>query len=91
MFLIIIKLFLAFLGRTKFSTRFLDCLNAIDQLPKSRREYTKQDNLSVDELLSISFTKEELSRSQLKHRHLPSSIELAALTETNQISHMNFQ
>ena len=52
---------------------------------------TPGKNLSVADLLSRSFTKEELQRNQLKHKHLPPQIDFTILRNNTLKMHKPFQ
>ena len=59
------------------------------QLTKLKIIHTPGKNLSVADLLSRSFTKEELQINQLKHKHLPPQIDFAVL-QNNQITPVHY-
>ena len=62
----------------------------LTKFQKLRNIYTKGKNLSVADMLSRSFTKEELQLNQLKHKQFPPQIEFAVMNQTNQIQPVQY-
>ena len=58
---------------------FMRAQMQITKVSKLKRIHTPGKNLSVADLLSRSFTKEELQINQLKHKHLPPHIDFTIL------------
>ena len=57
----------------------------LTEFQKLRVTSTNGKNLSVADVLSHSFTQEEIQLNQRKHKHLSPQIHFAALTDDNQI------
>ena len=62
----------------------------ITEFQKLRVTYTNGKNLSVADMLRLSFTQKELQLNQLKHKHFSPQIHFATLTHDNQISPVHY-
>ena len=68
-----------FTKKGNLSQRFYRAQMQLTKFSKLKLIHTPGKTLSVADLLSRSFTKEELQINQLKHKHLPSQIDFAIL------------
>ena len=73
-----------FTKKSNLSPIFYTAQLQLTKFQKLRNIYTKGKNLSVADMLSRSFRKDELQLHQLKHKQLPPQIEFAVMNQTNQ-------
>ena len=74
-----------FTKKGNLSPIFYTAQMQLTKFQKLRIIYTKGKYLFVADMLSRSFTKEELQLNQLKHKQLPPQIDFAVMNQTNQI------
>ena len=74
-----------FTKKGNLSPRFYRAQMQLSKFSKLEIIHTPGKNLSVADLLSRSFTKEELQINQLKHKHLPPQSDFAVL-QNNKIT-----
>ena len=68
-----------FTKQGNLSPRFFRAQMQLTKFSKLKIIHTPGKNLSVADMLSRSFTKEELQLNQLKHKQLPAQIDFALL------------